>query len=141
MTVRGRLIPNDGRGTARSICRPRCPGTAVVAGQGTGVVGVVVVGLTALGAVLVKVCVVAGVVALVVGVGPVAVGWVAVGWVVVGWVVVVAGAVLLTVVTVVVVVSVKVGLAVFFGFAEPPKNVVAWPLPVIERPASRSGTV
>jgi hypothetical protein len=65
-------------------------------------------------------------------------------------VVVLAGAVLVTVVagvlwvTVVVgllVVTVDVGLAFLFAVAEPPKNVVGWPLSVIERPARRSGTV
>ena len=54
--------------------------------------------------------------------------------------VVVVGAVLVAVVVGVVVVTVVVEL-VFFTFAEPPKNVVGWPLPVIERPARSSGTV
>lgn len=82
------------------------------------------------------VCVPVGVVALVVGVPPVVVGWV-----VVVLVVVVVGAVLVTVVVGVLVVTVVVGLVFFFTAAEPPKNVVGWPLPVMERPASSSGTV
>ena len=95
----------------------------------------VVVGLTAGGVVLVVgplvLGVPVGVVVLVVDVATV----------VVVVVVVVVGAVLVAVVVgVVVVVAVVVGL-VFFPFAEPPKNVVGWPLPVIERPARRSGTV
>jgi hypothetical protein len=93
-----------------------------------------------LAVVVVVVCVPVGVVVLVVGVAVVVVLVVDVA-VVVGWVVVVVGAVLVTVVTRVVVVTVDVGLALFFTFAEPPKNVVGWPLPVMERPASRSGTV
>jgi hypothetical protein len=55
-------------------------------------------------------------------------------------VVVVAGAVLVTVLEVVGV-DIVVGLFFFFAPDEPPKKVVGWPLPVIERPAMRSGTV
>jgi hypothetical protein len=54
---------------------------------------------------------------------------------------VVVGVLLVTVVVWVPVVTVDVGLAFFFTVAEPPKNVVGWPLSVIERPATRSGTV
>jgi hypothetical protein len=92
----------------------------------------VVVGLTAEGAVVLVV----GVVVLCVLVGPVVL---VVDGVVV--VVVLVGAVLVAVVVGVVVVTVVVGLVFFFTFAEPPKNVVGWPLPVMERPARRSGTV
>src|SRR5450755_4274228 len=92
--------------------------------QGAGVVGVVV-GLTAGGLVLVVgvvvlcvlvvvLCLLVGVVVLVVDVARV---------------------------VVVVVVTVVVGLVFFFTFAETPKNVVGWPLPVMERPARRSGSV
>lgn len=59
-------------------------------------------------------------------------------------VVVVLDAVLVTVVVRVVVVcagDVVVELAFLFELAEPPKNVDGWPLPVIECPAMRSGTV
>ena len=56
-------------------------------------------------------------------------------------VVVVAAVLVAVVVEVAVVTVVVVGLAFCFPFAEPPKNVVGWPLPVIERPARRSGTV
>jgi hypothetical protein len=59
--------------------------------------------------------------------------------VVVVLVVVVVDAVLVTVVVGVVVDTAVVVLA--FLFAEPPKNVDDWPLPVIERPDSSSGTV
>jgi hypothetical protein len=86
--------------------------------HGTGVV-------LALGVVVV--CVPVGVVVVVVGVAVVVV-------VVVGVVVVVVG-------VVVVVVTVDVAVALFLTFVEAPKNVVGWPLPVMERPASRSGTV
>src|SRR5450755_3902761 len=99
--------------------------------QGAGVVGVVV-GLTAGGLVLVVgvvvLCVLVVVLCLLVGV-------------VVVVVVVVVGAVLVAVVVGVVVVTVVVGLVFFFTFAETPKNVVGWPLPVMERPARRSGSV
>jgi hypothetical protein len=61
--------------------------------------------------------------------------------VVVVLVVVVVDAVLVTVVVGVVVVTAVVLLAFVVMFAEPPKNVDGWPLPVIERPDSRSGTV
>jgi hypothetical protein len=107
--------------------------------QGAGVVGVVV-GLTAGCVVLVVgpmvLGVPVGVVVLVVDVAAVVV-------VVFVVVVVVVAAVLVAVVVgvVVVVAVVVVGLVFFFTFAEPPKNVVGWPLPVIERPARRSGTV
>ena len=108
--------------------------------QGAGVVGVVV-GLTAGGLVLVVgvvvlcvlvvvLCLLVGVVVLVVDVARVVVV-----------VVVVVGAVLVAVVVGVVVVTVVVGLVFFFTFAETPKNVVGWPLPVMERPARRSGSV
>jgi hypothetical protein len=40
-----------------------------------------------------------------------------------------------------VVVDVVAGLVRGLGVVEPPKNVVCWPLPVIERPASASETV
>jgi hypothetical protein len=60
--------------------------------------------------------------------------------VVVVLVLVVVDAVLVTVVVGVVVTAVVV-LAFVVVFAEPPKNVDDWPLPVIERPDSRSGTV
>ena len=54
----------------------------------------------------------------------------------------VAGAVVVTVVgELVVVVTVVVGLVFVFLCAEAPKNVVGWPLPVTECPATRSGTV
>ena len=100
--------------------------------QGAGVVGVVV-GLTAGGLVLVVgvvvlcvlvvvLCLLVGVVVLVVDVARVVV-------------------VLVAVVVGVVVVTVVVGLVFFFTFAETPKNVVGWPLPVMERPARRSGSV
>ncbi len=61
-------------------------------------------------------------------------------------VVVAVGAVLVIVVVGVVEVNVTVVVLVFpfspfFTFAETPKNVVGWPLPVMERPARRSGTV
>jgi len=106
-------------------------------GCGAGVSGgavCVVVGLSAGGVVLVVGPMVLGVpVGVVVSVVDVAV-------VVVVVVVVVVAAVLVAVVVGVVVVVV-VGLVFFFTFAEPPKNVVGWPLPVIERPARRSGTV
>lgn len=39
------------------------------------------------------------------------------------------------------VVVVSLGLDFLVAAAEPPKKVVGWPLPVIERPATRSGTV
>jgi hypothetical protein len=96
----------------------------------------VVVVATAGGVVLfvgvVVLCVLVGIVVLVVDVA---------GVVVVVVVVVVVGAVLVAVVVGVVVVTVVVGLVFFFTFAEPPKNVVGWSLPVMERPARRSGTV
>ena len=120
----------------RSIKLPGCSGAC----QGAGLVCVVVV-LTAGGVVL---CVPVGVVVLVVDVAAVVVVVVVVdvAAVVVVGVVVVVGAVLVAVVVAVVVVTVVVvGLVFFFTFAEPPKNVVGWPLPVIERPARRSGTV
>ena len=44
-------------------------------------------------------------------------------------------------VVVVDVVVVTLGLDFRVADAEPPKKVVGWPLPVIERPATRSGTV
>ena len=96
-----------------------------MAGQGAG--DVVVVGVAGDCVVLV-VCGLVGVVvvALVVGVAVV---------------VEVAGAVVVTVFgDVVVVVTVVVGLVCVFFF-EAPKNVVGWPLPVTECPATRSGTV
>jgi hypothetical protein len=52
----------------------------------------------------------------------------------------VAGTVLVTV-PVIVLVTLVTAPGSFAGFAVPPKNVVGWPLPVIECPASRSGTV
>jgi hypothetical protein len=105
----------------------------------------VVVGLTAGGVVLVVGLMVlgvpVGVVVLVVEVAAVVVVFV-VAAVVGVVVVVVVGAVLVAVVFGVAVVTVVVvGLVFCFTFAEPPKNVVGWPLPVIERPARRSGTV
>ena len=54
---------------------------------------------------------------------------------------VVVGVLLVTVVVGLLVVTVDVGLAFLFAFAEPPKNVVGWPLSMIECPARRSGTV
>jgi hypothetical protein len=63
-------------------------------------------------------------------------------WVLAGVVVVVVlGGVLVIVVVGVIVVTVRVGPVFFFTVAEPPKKVVGWPLPVIERPARSSGTV
>ena len=64
-------------------------------------------------------------------------------------VVVLAGAVLVTVVVEVLFLTVvvelllvtDVRLAFLFAVAEPPKNVVGWPLSMIECPARRSGTV
>jgi hypothetical protein len=90
----------------------------------------VVVGLT-VGEVVLGVCVLVGavvvVVVLVVGVAVV---------------VDVAGTVSVTVLGEVVVVTVVVvGLVFFLSFDEAPKNVVGWPLPVTECPATRSGTV
>jgi hypothetical protein len=61
--------------------------------------------------------------------------------VVVVLVVVIVDAVLVSVVVGVVVVTAVVVVAFVVVFAEPPKNVDGWPLPVIERPDSRSGTV
>src|SRR5450755_2721277 len=108
--------------------------------QGAGVVGVVV-GLTAGGLVLVVgvvvlcvlvvvLCLLVGVVVLVVDVARVVVV-----------VVVVVGAVLVAVVVGAVLLAVAVGLVFFFTSAETPKNVVGWPLPVMQRPARRSGSV
>jgi hypothetical protein len=96
--------------------------------HGPGEVGVVVE-LT-VGDVVLGVCVLVGAVVVVVVL-------------VVGVAVVVdlAGTVSVTVVGEVVVVTVVVGLVFFLSFAEAPKNVVGWPLPVTECPASRSGTV
>jgi hypothetical protein len=54
---------------------------------------------------------------------------------------VVVGVLLVTVVVGLLLVTVDVRLAFLFALAEPPKNVVGWPLSVIERPAKRSGTV
>src|ERR1035437_1372901 len=96
------------RSTQRAGCSGACYGTGVVIVVGVGVF-----------------CVPDGVVVLVVGVAGVVV-----------LVVVVVGAVLLTVVVGGVVVTVDVGLDFFIPFAEPPKNVVGWPFPVMERPAS-----
>jgi hypothetical protein len=89
---------------------------------------VVVVGVTGDGVVLVA-CGFVGVVVLVLVVG-------------VAVVVDIAGVVVVTVVgDVVVVVTGVVGLVFVFLFADAPKNVVGWPLPVTECPATRSGTV
>ena len=99
-------------------------------GQGAGEVGVVA-GLPA-GDVVLVVCVL---------VGEVVVGLVfVVAALVVVVVVDVAGAVFVTVVAETVAVTVVGGLVFFVTFAEPPKNVVGWPLPVTECPARRSGT-
>lgn len=98
--------------------------------QGAGGVGVVV-GLTA-GDVVLVVCGLVGVVVVVLVVGVPAVVVVVVD---------VVGVVFVTVVVEVVVVTVVVGLVCLLTFFEAPKNVVGWPLPVTERPASRSGTV
>ena len=94
---------------------------------------VVVVGLTAGGVVLVV-----GVTVLRVFVG-VVVLLVDVARLVVVFVVV--GAVVVAVVAWVLVVTFFFGLVFVFTPAAPPKNVLAWPLPVIERPARTSGTV
>jgi hypothetical protein len=110
--------------------RPAASRPATSTHHGPGEVGVVV-GLTA-GEVELGVCVL-------VVVGVVVAGLVLVVGVAV--VVDVAGAVFVTVVGEVVVVTVVVGLVFFLSFGEAPKNVVGWPLPVTECPASRSGTV
>lgn len=67
-------------------------------------------------------------------------GVVEVAVLVVVFVVVVVAAVLVTVVEVVGF-TIVVGPRFFVAVDEPPKKVVGWPLPVIERPARRSGTV
>jgi len=54
---------------------------------------------------------------------------------------VVVGVLLLTVVVELLLVTVDVRIDFLFAVAEPPKNVVGWPLLVIDRPARRSGTV
>jgi hypothetical protein len=87
----------------------------------------VVVGLT-VGEVVLGVCVLVGAVVVVLVVGAAVV-------------VDVAGTVSVTVVGELVVVTVVVGLVFFLSFEEAPKNVVGWPLPVTECPATRSGTV